>query len=111
SQHQPTGDSENVRGYAGQLDIGDLQQLQQAIALCGLIFHQLTESAGVYWKPVYAILEGGALEIVVANAHHVKKVPGRKTDVKDGSGSRTCSATGCCALASFPPNPSGSCAI
>ena len=43
------------------------------------------ESTGVYWKPVYAILEGGegGLEIVVANAQHVKKVPGRKTDVKD----------------------------
>src|SRR5215831_4193675 len=40
------------------------------------------ESTGVYWKPVYAVLEG-ALEIVVANAQHVKKVPGRKTDVKD----------------------------
>ena len=40
------------------------------------------ESTGVYWKPVYAILEG-ALKIVVANAQHVKKVPGRKTDVKD----------------------------
>lgn len=40
------------------------------------------ESTGVYWKPVYAILEG-AFEIVVANAQHIKKVPGRKTDVKD----------------------------
>ena len=40
------------------------------------------ESTGVYWKPVYAILEGG-FQIVVANAQHVKKVPGRKTDVKD----------------------------
>jgi len=36
----------------------------------------------VYWKPIYAILEG-AFQIVVANAQHVKKVPGRKTDVKD----------------------------
>jgi transposase len=35
-----------------------------------------------YWKPVYAILEG-AFQLVVANAQHVKKVPGRKTDVKD----------------------------
>src|SRR5215831_11906798 len=42
--------------------------------------HLAMESTGVYWKPVYAILEG-ALEIVVANAQHVKKVPGRKTDV------------------------------
>jgi transposase len=37
------------------------------------------ESTGVYWKPVYAILEG-ALDIVVANAQQVKKVPGRKSD-------------------------------
>src|ERR1700756_1062567 len=44
--------------------------------------HVALESTGIYWKPVYAILEG-ALEIVVANAQHVKKVPGRKTDVKD----------------------------
>ena len=44
--------------------------------------HAAMESTGVYWKPVYAILEG-QLEIVVANAQHVKKVPGRKTDVKD----------------------------
>jgi len=44
--------------------------------------HVAMESTGVYWKPVYAILEG-ALQIVVANAQHIKKVPGRKTDVKD----------------------------
>jgi len=40
------------------------------------------ESTGVYWKPIYAVLEG-AVQIVVANAQQVKKVPGRKTDVKD----------------------------
>jgi transposase len=46
--------------------------------------HVAMESTGVYWKPVYAVLEAeGALEIVVANAQHVKKVPGRKTDTKD----------------------------
>jgi transposase len=44
--------------------------------------HVAMESTGVYWKPVYAILEG-AFQIVVANAQQVKKVPGRKTDVKD----------------------------
>lgn len=44
--------------------------------------HAAMESTGVYWKPIYAVLEG-VLEIVVANAQHVKKVPGRKTDVKD----------------------------
>ena len=40
------------------------------------------ESTGVYWKPVYAILEGH-FELIVGNAHHIKAVPGRKTDVKD----------------------------
>ena len=43
--------------------------------------HLAMESTGVYWKPIYAILEG-AFHIVVANAQQVKKVPGRKTDVK-----------------------------
>ena len=45
--------------------------------------HVAMESTGVYWKPVYAVLEGDELEIIVANAQQVKKVPGRKTDVKD----------------------------
>jgi transposase len=40
------------------------------------------ESTGVYWKPVHAELEGH-FEIIVGNAHHIKNVPGRKTDVKD----------------------------
>lgn len=44
--------------------------------------HVAMESTGVYWKPVYAILEGD-FEILVANAQHIKRVPGRKTDVKD----------------------------
>lgn len=40
------------------------------------------ESTGVYWKPVYAVLEDN-FELVVGNAYHIKAVPGRKTDVKD----------------------------
>lgn len=44
--------------------------------------HVAMESTGVYWKPVYALLEGH-LEVIVANAQLIKKVPGRKTDVKD----------------------------
>ena len=41
------------------------------------------ESTGVYWKPVYNVLEKEGLEILVVNAQHIKAVPGRKTDVKD----------------------------
>ncbi len=44
--------------------------------------HVAMESTGVYWKPVYNILEG-QLELLVANAQHLKAVPGRKTDVRD----------------------------
>ena len=44
--------------------------------------HVGMESTGVYWMPVYAVLEG-AFELIVGNAAHIKNVPGRKTDVKD----------------------------
>ena len=40
------------------------------------------ESSGEYWKPIYNVLEG-QFNLVLVNAHHVKHVPGRKTDVKD----------------------------
>ncbi len=40
------------------------------------------EATGVYWKPVWAVLEDD-FECMLVNARHVKKVPGRKTDVKD----------------------------
>lgn len=41
------------------------------------------ESTGVYWKPVYNLLECVDLNLFVVNAQHIKAVPGRKTDVKD----------------------------
>ncbi|NLB43085.1 MAG: IS110 family transposase [Clostridiales bacterium] len=41
------------------------------------------ESTGAYWKPIYNILELFNLDVIVVNAHHIKTVPGRKTDVKD----------------------------
>ena len=44
--------------------------------------HVAMEATGVYWKPVWHILEGH-FELVLANAAHIKNVPGRKTDVKD----------------------------
>jgi transposase len=44
--------------------------------------HVVLESTSIYWKPVFNLLEG-SFEVVLANAYHVKAVPGRKTDVKD----------------------------
>jgi transposase len=62
------------------------------------------ESTGVYWKPVYAILEG-AFQIVVANAQHVKKVPGRKTDVKDAEWIADLLCHGLLRSSFVPPQP------
>ena len=41
------------------------------------------ESTSVYWITVYQILESRGFEVYLVNAHHVKNVPGRKTDVSD----------------------------
>lgn len=46
------------------------------------VTHAAMEATGEYWKPVYEMLEG-SVELIVANAQHIKNVPGRKTDVKD----------------------------
>jgi transposase len=55
-----------------------------------LLEHQVTdvamEATGVYWRPVWHVLEDApGLELMLVNAHHVKKVPGRKTDVTDAA--------------------------
>ena len=44
--------------------------------------HAAMESTGVYWKPVWHLLED-RFELMLVNARHIKNVPGRKTDVKD----------------------------
>lgn len=46
------------------------------------VTHVGMESTGIYWRPVYAVLEG-EFELIVGNARHIRNVPGRKTDVKD----------------------------
>jgi len=47
--------------------------------------HVVMEATGVYWKPVWNILSDGDFELILANAAHVKNVPGRKTDVNDAT--------------------------
>ena len=47
------------------------------------VSHVAMESTGVYWKPVYNLLEDQGIELMVVNAQHMKALPGRKTDVKD----------------------------
>jgi transposase len=59
----------------------ELEALRAWLAEHG-VTHVGMESTGVYWKPVYAVLEGH-FDLTVGNAHHIKNVPGRKTDVRD----------------------------
>jgi transposase len=66
--------------------------------------HVAMESTGVYGKPIYAILEG-ACEIVVANAQHVKKAPGRKTDGKDAEWIADLLCHGLLRSSFVPPKP------
>src|SRR5260370_3342637 len=61
------------------------------------------EAAGVYWMPVFRILDAGKFELVVANAAHIKNVPGRKTDVNDATWIADLLACGLI-KASFVPN-------
>ena len=60
----------------------DLLELSDWLVSCG-VTHVAMESTGVLWKPVYNLLEGLGLTLLVVNAHHIKSVPGRKTDMKD----------------------------
>jgi transposase len=59
----------------------DLLALADWLAGAGCT-HVAMESTGVFWKPIYNLLEGG-FELLLVNARHVKAVPGRKTDVRD----------------------------
>ncbi len=60
---------------------GELLKLSDWLTELG-VTHVAMESTGVYWKPVFNLLEG-AVEVWLVNARHVKAVPGRKTDVRD----------------------------
>ena len=63
---------------------GDLLALSEWLSSHG-ITHIAMEATGVYWKPVWNILSDGNFELILANAAHVKNVPGRKTDVNDAT--------------------------
>jgi transposase len=60
---------------------GDLLNLSDWLTAQGVKVVAM-ESTGSYWKPVFNLLEPG-FEVILVNAHHIKQVPGRKTDVKD----------------------------
>ena len=61
----------------------DLLELGDWLGARG-VTHVAMESTGVFWKPVYNLLEG-RFALLVVNAQHIKAIPGRKTDVKDAA--------------------------
>jgi len=73
------GQTKTIRTFGTMTQ--DLDALAEWLAEAGCT-HVAMESTGVYWKPVYNRLEGRFTQIV-ANAQHIKAMPGRKTDVKD----------------------------
>ena len=66
--------------------------------------HVAMEATGVYWKPVWHILEG-SFELLLANPQHIKSVPGRKTDMKDAQWIADLHAHGLIAASFVPPEP------
>jgi len=66
--------------------------------------HVLMEATGVYWKPVWHMLEG-TFELVLANAQHIRNVPGRKSDVNDATWLSDLLAHGLVRASFVPPTP------
>ena len=73
-------DKEPIRIFA--TFTADLYALADWLEACGIETVAM-ESTGVYWTPVYEILEAQGFEVYLVNARHLKNVPGRKTDILD----------------------------
>jgi transposase len=68
------------------------------------VTHVAMESTGVYWKPLFNLLEG-PLQVILVNAHAVKQVPGRKTDVGDAAWLAQLLQHGLLKASFVPPRP------
>lgn len=60
----------------------DLERLADWLERCGITTVAM-ESTGVYWIPLFELLERRGFDVKLVNSHHIKNVPGRKTDVAD----------------------------
>lgn len=76
----PQRDGESVRRF--ETFTAGLNRLADWLESCGVKTVAM-EATGVYWLPVYEILEERGIEVLLVNARHVKNVPGRKSDVSD----------------------------
>jgi len=60
----------------------DLEDAGKKIIALG-VYDVVMESTGIYWKPIFNVWSQLGIKVVLANAYHVKNLPGRKTDMKD----------------------------
>lgn len=81
-----TIDGEGIKKQTREFDTvtSSLKELRDWLLENG-ITHVAMESTGVFWKPVYNVLEPSGLTVWIVNAAHVKYVPGHKTDKKDSA--------------------------
>ncbi len=76
----PDSCADNVRSFPTFTE--DLHALRDWLQQCGVTTVAM-ESTGVYWIPLFQILEAAGIEVCLVNARHCKNLPGRKTDVQD----------------------------
>lgn len=76
----PDRDPDSVQTF--KTFTADLRRLADWLAACR-VTHVAMESTGVYWIPIFEILDARGFQVILVNAQHVKHVPGRKTDVLD----------------------------
>jgi len=77
---RPDRDPDSVRRF--ECFTADLHRLADWLQLCGVPTVAM-QSTGVYWIPVYEILDARGLEVYLVNARHTKNLPGRKSDVQE----------------------------
>ncbi len=77
---RPDRDPESVRRF--ECFTGDLHRMADWLEQCGVTTIAM-QSTGVYWMPVYEILDDRGFDVYLVNARHTKNLPGRKTDVQE----------------------------
>jgi transposase len=77
---RPDRDADSVRRF--ECFTADLHRLADWLQTCGVTTVAM-QSTGVYWIPLYEILEARGIEVYLVNARHTKNLPGRKSDVQE----------------------------
>ncbi len=93
--------SKQVRTFA--TTTASLQELADWLSSQG-VTHVAMESTGIYWRPVFNLLEG-RFQVILVNAQHMKAVPGHKTDIKDSEWIAELLRHGLLSASFIPPKP------